>query len=401
VETLLHVLPWVLEAAAVGALAFFTLGIVCTRKHLRTAKEPAAGDLPGLSLLKPVKGTEESLEENLRSVYAQRYPGPVEVIFASTDPRDPALDVARRLAAEHPDVPTRFVTSDEGFGRNPKVANLAGALAAAQYDLVLQSDANVRLRPTFAHGVVSELLEEDASLLTSIVVGVGERSIGAALENLQLTCFIAPAMTSALHLAGIHCVVGKSMLLRKSELAEVGGLERVRDILAEDFVLGREYQRLGKKVVLSARTAENVNEDIPVERFLARHSRWLKMRAVIHVGGFVGDFCANPVTFATLAVIASGFAPWSLAAWPAIALGKLLCDAKLLGMLRAPMKLRYLLLAPVKDLLMGGVWAYSMFSRSVEWRGVRLRIGKDSRLRPNDGALPVRVLRRVLSPFRA
>jgi ceramide glucosyltransferase len=181
----------------------------------------------------------------------------------------------------------------------------------------------------------------------------------------------------------------------------VGGLERVRDILAEDFVLGREYQRLGKKVVLSATTAQNVNEEIPVDRFLARHSRWLKMRAVIHLGGFVGDFCANPVTFATLAVVASGFSTWSLAAWPAIALGKLLCDAKLLSMLRGPMKLRYLLLAPVKDLLMGGVWVYAIFSRSVEWRGVRLRIGKDSRLRPNDGALPLRVLRRVFSPFRA
>ena len=43
----------------------------------------------------------------------------------------------------------------------------------------------------------------------------------------------------------------ETMLFRKSELEELGGLELVRDILAEDFVLGRHYQKAGKHVVLS------------------------------------------------------------------------------------------------------------------------------------------------------
>ena len=49
------------------------------------------------------------------------------------------------------------------------------------------------------------------------------------------------------------------------------------------------------------------------------------------------------------------------------------------------------------DLLMGFVWFYSAFSRSVTWRGKKLRFGKGSQLRQDDGTLPVRVARRIFS----
>ncbi len=389
---------WVLLAVAAGALLFFGVGLVCTRHHVRLAPPSDLGaDAPPVSLLKPIKGLEEGLEENLESVFAQDYPGAMEIIFASTEADDPGMAVARAVAARHPEWDVRFVRSDASFGLNPKVANLQGAKKAARYDLILQSDANVRLRPDYLRRVVGEMQSTGASLLTSMVVGSGERSVGAALENLQLTCFITPAMATALHLAGISCVVGKSMLLSRRELDEAGGLESVRDILAEDFILGRAYQRLGKKVLLSATTIENVNHAIHTRQFLSRHGRWLKMRAVIHVGGFVGDLAANPNALCALALIVSGFDPRFAAIWGIVAMLKIAGDAYAIRLLRdEPMRLRYLALAPLKDTLMGAVWFHSIFSRSVQWRGEKLRFGKDSRLRPDDGALPVRVLRRLL-----
>jgi len=391
------VVAWVLFAAALGALLFFAVGLICTRHHVRLAPPPPPKhELPPISLLKPIKGVEEGLVDNLESVFAQDYDGAMEIVFSSTEHDDPGIAVARRVAARHPEWSVRFVRSDSNFGLNPKVANLAGAKAAARYDLLLQSDANVRLRPDYVRRVVAEMEATGASLLTSMVVGTGERSAGAALENLQLTCFITPAMATALHLAGISCVVGKSMLLRKSELDEAGGLEMVRDVLAEDFILGRAYQQLGKKVLLSATTIENVNESIGPRQFLSRHSRWLKMRAVIHVGGFVGDLAANPNALAALAFLASGLDPRFGALWGIVALLKIAGDAYSIRLLRdEPMRLRYLALAPLKDTMMGAVWFYSIFSRSVEWRGKKLRFGKDSRLRPDEGNLPVRVFRRI------
>ncbi len=393
----------VMLGLALFALLTFALGTWATVRH--TSQPPATvpgSALPPVTILKPVKGLEEALEANLRTFYEQDYPSEIEIVVASTERDDPALDVARAVAADYPAIRTRFVLSDPTSGLNPKVANLRGALAAATHDLVLQCDANVRVRRDYLRRVVSELVASDGSLLTSMVVGVGEDSAGAAMENLQLSAFIAPAMCFALRFFDVTCVVGKSMLFRRGELAELGGLDVVKDILAEDYVLGDLYTRAGKKALLSSTTAENVNVHVSVDRFMSRHARWLKMRVVIHIPAFVADLLANPVALATFATLLSGF-DWRIAsANIAIAAVKMAGDGWLVRRTRGtPMRLRHLLLAPVKDVLMGAMWPYAAISRSVEWRGARLRIGKMSRLRADNGALPVRVVRRMLAPFRA
>ncbi len=366
--------------AAVGiSFVVYGLGIASLHRHVRASRAPAyEGPLPALSVLKPIKGEEDELRENLRSFLAQRYPGELEIVFAAADRDDPGLVIAREVAAEH-SVRASFVVSDESFGLNPKVANLHGALRAASHDLVLQSDANVRAAPGYLEAIVRELHAKEAALLTSLVAGVGERTPAAAMENLQLDALIAPGMCAALHVLGVDCVVGKSMLFRRSELDALGGLEHVKDVLCEDFVIGRTYGRAGKKIVLSATRIENVNRTTRLAQFLARHSRWLKMRAVLHVPGFIADLFANPIALAIAAAIAWGFAPPALALLGVAIALKVLGDAWLVRIVRGhPMKLAHLALVPVKDLLMLGVFVHAAFSRTVVWRGRTLRFGKDS-----------------------
>ncbi len=397
----MEALPTILLGCSATALLVFGIGIVSTLRH--TSRKPFS--LPDdeylpVSLLKPLKGIEEGLEDNLRSFFEQDYPAPIEIVFAVTDPSDPALAVARRLAAEYPDVPTRFAFSDPDFGLNPKVANLAGALRASRHALCLQSDANVRARPDYLRRVVAELVTEDAQLLSSMVAGVGERSIGALLDNLQLSAFTAPGTCFALNF-GIVCVIGKSMLFYKRDLEEVGGLEVVRDILAEDYVLGRMFQKAGKRVLLSTTTAENVNIDAPVEHFVSRHARWLKMRAVVHIPGFVIDLFANPTGLALLAFLTSGF-DWRFGLILAsVTVIKSIGDAFLVERTRGvPLSTKHRFLTPLRDVLMMAIWPYAAFSRSVEWRGAPLRLGWGSRLRKDDGPLPMRLMRRVFAPLR-
>jgi ceramide glucosyltransferase len=387
---------WIVLGLAVFAYGVFGLAVLATLRHTRR-RLPAREVLPPVTILKPLKGVEEALEANLESFFQQDYPAPIQIVFATTESDDEALPIARRVAARHPEVEVTFVLSDPGFGLNPKVANLAGALAGARYDLVLQSDANVRARPDYLRQIVSELLAEDASLLSSMVVGVGERSLGAAMENLQLSARIAPATCFALRYFGVACVIGKSMLFRKSELAALGGLERIKDVLAEDYLLGRFYAAAGRKVILSPTAAENVNHVASVDRFISRHARWLKMRAVIHPPAFVAEVFANPVGLAAISIALSGCDPRVVASGLLLAVAKTATDALLVRRTRGEaMSLRWLVWAPVKDLLLLAIWPYAAVSRSVEWRGTRLRIGWNSALRPDEGALPVRVARRLI-----
>ncbi|MFT3921087.1 MAG: glycosyltransferase [Myxococcales bacterium] len=392
-------LTTVLLTAAAFSFGFYLVMVGATWLHtLRRRQTRSIAEFPAVSLLKPVKGLEENLEACLRSFFEQEYPGQLEIVFASATREDPAMQVARRLAREYPGVSVRFVLSDENWGLNPKVSNLQGALRAARHDLVLQSDANVWAPRDYLRSIVSELVSEEASLLSSVVSGIGERSFGSAIENLQLSAYVAPACCVALKLGGVTCVIGKSMLFRSSELKSLGGLERVKDSLAEDFLLGRHYGDSGKKVLLSATPIRNVNVDMALDRSLTRHARWLKMRAVIHPVSFITDIFTNPSALMLLAWLSSGCeTSFGYALLGMVAL-KTAIDGQLVKLVRgAPMKLQHLVLGPVKDAIMFGVWVYASFSRSVEWRGIRLRLGADSQLLPDEGALPVRVLRRLLS----
>jgi ceramide glucosyltransferase len=397
-------LPSIFLALAAFGLLFFAMGVLALAMHVRKRPGAAPMELPPVSILKPLKGTEEHLEENLETFFVQDYAGPLEIVFSSTEDDDPALVVARKVAARHPEIAVRFALSDPDFGLNPKVANLRGALRIAQYDLVLQSDANVRAQPNYLSRVVAELEGGQAQLLSSLVVGVGEASAGGVLENLQLGAMIVPACCFALTYFGVPCVIGKSMLFRRSELAAIGGLESVRDVLAEDYLLGRAFQAAGKKVILSSTVAENVNGDVSVDRFMSRHARWLKMRAVIHVPAFIADVFANPVPFALAAAISSVvvsiehgeldlFVP-ALAL--GIVLGKTQLDRIALRITRGTdMGLRGVLLGPIKDLLLLSLWPYAAISRSVEWRGTKLRLGWGTKLRRDEGNLLARVRRRA------
>lgn len=387
-------IAWVLLGIAGFALIFFAGGVLAVVHHLTRKKyEVDASALPPVSLVKPLKGVEEELAANLASFYEQDYPQPFEVVFATATEDDISLPIAHEVAARYPSIPTRFVISDPAFGLNPKVSNLTSAVDAAVHDLVLQSDANVRVRKSYLREVVSELLAEKASLLSSMVVGTGEKSVGAAMENLQLSAFIAPATCVALYVAGITCVIGKSILFRKSEISEFGGLAEFKDYLAEDFLLGAAYQKGGKKVLLSGTPAENVNAHASIARFMGRHSRWLKMRAVIDLRGFVGDFFANSVSFAFLAMCVSGFSILFVEAFFAVVALKMILDAVMVVRTRGRgMSLSLLWVAPFKDLLMGGIWFYATLSRSVEWRGVKLHLESMSHLRPYGGPLLVRKL---------
>jgi ceramide glucosyltransferase len=369
---------------AAFAVGLYAVDVYATWQHTKKRQKTFGHlELPPLTLIKPVKGLEQELAENLRSFFEQEYPAPVQIVFSSTEPDDPAIDLAKRLATEYPKTDVAFTVSDPAFGLNPKVANMQGALALARYDTVLQTDANMRFKPGFLKRLVSEFVGEEASLLGCLVGGVGERTAWAALENLQLTAYLGPAMCGS-KLVGTTCIVCKTMLFRRSELEQLGGFALVKDLLCEDHVLGQTYCEAGKKVVLSPLMAENINVRMPLKSFFKRHARWLKMTAIIHKGGFVGQLLLNPLPFALLAWVTSGF-KWPLFILVAVfVLLKTLADALLVKRMRGHgMRPVYWCLSPVRDLAAAAIWLYALFSRTTEWRGKHFRLGPKTRILPS------------------
>lgn len=380
------VFPWLV---ATFSILFAAFGAWTACRFARTNRDDSAlwCELPPLSILKPLKGLEEALESNLRSFFAQDYPR-FELIFSSDDEADPAMKMARELAREYPAVQTRFVRAEPSTS-NPKVANVEAALHKAEHDLVFQSDANVWAQPDLLRNLVREYARRDAALLSSVVVGVGEQNFFSSVENLQLTTHVLPCVCFALSYFNTPCVIGKSMMFRRSDVERLGALARVRDVLAEDYVLGEMFHAAGLPVCLSATPCFNVNQRADLARFVRRHSRWLQMRAVIDKRAFFADILAYSTAWAFLgwsfamAVGGRELVLYASASLTVILMVRAWLDQIVLRQFReSGMPWWVRLTAPlVRELLLFFVcWPIGLVSRRVRWRGTDMCLYSGSKM---------------------
>ena len=335
-----------------------------------------------VSVLKPLKGLDDNLFDNLESFCLQDYPQ-YEVIFCLQDYNDPAYKVARKIRDKYPDKDISILVERCDAGLNPKVNNLIPAYKVAKYPGVLISDSNVLVDKEYLKSIAGYMENPEVGLVSNLIKGTGGRSIGAILENLHLNSFVMGSVCFLDKCLKMPCVVGKSMLMRKSDLEAMGGFNAVKDVLAEDYFIGKKMHESGRKVVLSSYRIQNVNEYWDLGRFLNRHTRWGKLRWRIGGAAYISELIANPVFMSLLSMLLWGPSAVTVSFTMLVSLIKIAGDfyigRKAGAAQRNPL---FYLLSPVKDILIGLIWFVPLFSSTVAWRGNKYIIGKNSMLYP-------------------
>jgi ceramide glucosyltransferase len=383
---------FVLGLAAVVAVAVTVTSFVALLWVTRSSRSRGLPQhTPPVTIFKPLKGVDEGLEENLRSFFQLDYPV-YQLLMGVADLDDPAIPVARRLMAEFPTHDASLIVGAPAFGLNPKVENLASMWRHRKHEVILISDSNVRARPSYLRETACYLADPSVGLVTNVFAGIGEEHFGAALENLQLNGFIAGGVALAA-VTGATCVVGKSMLMPVRVLDEIGGFAGVRNLLAEDQVIGVRVRKAGHRIRLSHHVIGNVNQDRDLRWFLNRHSRWYKIRRRMALPAFVIEPMTN---LGALGLI------WALSGDSGLAWGGFLVLAGL-GIARDAVqtrwlrgswpRLRHLPLSLVKDLFLLPIWFDALVNVRLQWRGHRFLIGRYTRLRA--ARTPRQVRRRV------
>jgi ceramide glucosyltransferase len=356
------------------------------RRHLKR-RPPAASTLPPLTILKPMKGCDDELFENLSSFATQDYPE-YELLLGVATWDDPAVAVARRLIAAFPERAIFLHVCGTGRGLNPKVNILSELCSRARADVVLISDSNVRAAPSYLRDTVAELADPGVGLVTHLIAGVSEATLASTFENVHSVTYVARAIASARSFLSRACVVGKSMLFRLSDFRRMGGWERVENLLAEDYVIGELFERNGYRVALAPTPLLTVNATWSLHRFVNRHVRWGQMRRRISVCAYVLEVLFNPAPLlALLALLAFSTGSTESLLYASSAClgmaGKVAADARLVALARgAPVRGRDWWCPLCKDFLVFGIWFVAAVRRTIDWRGNLFIVGPGTRLEP-------------------
>lgn len=145
-----------LTIALVAGWAYWLIACCCVgirvraRRHVPPGDEDADPAPRPVSVLKPLKGAEPELYDNLASFCRQDAPD-FEILLGVRDPRDPAVDIVRRLQRQWPNRSLRLVVAPD-LGANPKVAILNELCKRARHDLLVVSDSDIRSGRTTCAG---------------------------------------------------------------------------------------------------------------------------------------------------------------------------------------------------------------------------------------------------------
>ncbi len=366
------ILASILLLVLCGSMVYSLLQIIAALRYL-AVKPPALKRTEAISILKPLAGLDLDLESNLRTFFEQDYPE-FEILFALRNGNDPAADVVARLQHEYSNIPSRLLITGEPPYPNAKVFSLEQMLAAAVNDLVVMSDSDIRVTPELLRTIAAEFQDGHLGVATCPYRAVAGGSFWSRLEATGMnTDFWGSALVARM-LEGMHFAVGPTIAARRTVLNSIGGFGRLKNYLAEDFVIGKFAAEAGHGVILSSYVIEHHIGDADWNENVAHRLRWTRSTRRSRPSGYVGQLFTMPLPLALLVCI---FSP---AWWPVLGIAAVVRIAAAYvvswKVLRA--KLNWLLV-PVEDLMGFCFWIAGFFGNTISWRGRRYRLYADGK----------------------
>jgi ceramide glucosyltransferase len=366
------------QACAVFTTLFCLTAIAASYRLFRRRPE---GPLPPVTLMKPLKGHDRELYDNLASFCAQDYPE-LQVIFCVADAQDPALHVVDALKADFPELDIETVVSGRKTGCNPKISNLANGYSKVKHDLLMISDSDIRVRPDFLRRAVAPMADPKMGLVTCFYRALDTRGLWGKLEALAINAYFLPQAALAAGF-GMKFAMGAAMLVRRSVFDEIGGFEHLADHIADDYSLGQAVQRAGHGVGYADTAVDLLPEDWGAGDLIRHQIRESRTIRICQPGGYLGTIVLSGPALLAIHMGLSGSTPLSLAlAFAGLGARAAATQALLLRASGRGMPLSQLFLLPIAEILHLFYWVSGFSASQVLWRGEIYSIEPNGRLVP-------------------
>lgn len=395
---------------------------------------------PAVTLLKPLKGRDAETDECLRSWFAQDYSGLVQVLFGVASAEDPVCKIVEKLIQENPDADAQLVVCNESLGANAKISTLIQLERHAKNEILVISDADVRVPKDFLVNIVQPFAnsQTNSGALLNIVGEVAKESspsppsaggeevhsptgtpLTPALSPLVprgerektgiapvglVNCFyrLANPTTLAMQweaiainadfwsqvlqsqtLKPLDFALGAVMATRRDDLKKIGGFESLVDFLADDYHLGNQIAGTGKQIVLSPVVVECWESPMNWKRVWAHQLRWARTIRVCQPVPFFFSILSNATLWtllftATLLIEQHKFWFVPISIFLPVRIQAALKMQEWLT--RESNHYVWFWLVPIKDLLNAAIWAVAFLGNKIDWRGEQFRVQRGGKL---------------------
>jgi ceramide glucosyltransferase len=356
-----------------GALVFSALTVIAALRFLAVRPPELRGAEP-VSILKPLAGLDADLESNLRTFFEQDYPA-FEILFAVREPDDPAIPVVEKLQREYSKIPSRLLITGEPPYPNAKVFSLDRMLDASAHDLVVMSDSDIRVTPAMLQTIAAEFQDPKLGVATCPYRAIAGSSFWSRIEALGMNTDFLAGILVARMLEGMRFAVGPTIAARRHAIESIGGFDRLKDYLAEDFVMGKFAAEAGHGVSLSSYVIEHhIGSSSDFRHNAAHRIRWTRSTRRSRPAGYLGQLFTMPLPLALLVIA------WNPLWWPVLPVTLAIrgIAAWTVAELVLRARLNWLLL-PLEDIAGFCFWIAGFFGNTIVWRGRRYRLESDGR----------------------
>jgi len=187
------------------------------------------------------------------------------------------------------------------------------------------------------------------------------------------TDFLAGILVARM-LEGMRFAVGPTIVARRSALNSIGGFNRLKDYLAEDFVLGKFAAEAGHGVNLSSYVVEHHIGSQDLAHNVRHRLRWSRSTRRSRPAGYVGQLLTMPLPLA--AILVALYPPL----WPVLIPALLIRVGAAVAVSRGVLGARInWWLLPLEDAAGFLFWIAGFFGNTITWRGRNYRLEPDGR----------------------
>lgn len=245
---------------------------------------PGLRRYPSVAVIRPIKGVDVGLRENLRAGLEMDYEGACETVFVLDGPREPAFpllkEVIQDFCARNESVRVRVLFCGEPpADRTGKLNAMIAATDETTSEVVAFIDSDLRPEPDHLRRLVDELYsgENVGSAFGQVIVSEPPLTAGDVGYALLLNGFYTPAVywTAPETNFRFPFIMGQMMVLRRSAIDVIGGLQRARGHLVDDMRLGQLLHEAGFENVLAPVRLPLVHYGLDLRGFWKLYVRWI------------------------------------------------------------------------------------------------------------------------------